>query len=198
MGESADQIRQELDQKRADASRKIEQLEDQVTHTAEEVKQNVQETVDLRHQIEQRPLIALGTAFVGGFLLGGILGGDDDKKRQGYYGYGNASSYQYQGNDQGSRQQHQGESGGSISGGLKKAAKDSGLESTITNAAAAAMATASDRLKSTIDQSFPGFASKYDTAQETEGGFSEKGEAARSTSDSSSGASHEQPAKAGI
>lgn len=171
MGESADQIREELDLKREDAAQKIEQLENHVNQTAENVKQSV----DLRHQIEQRPLTSLGVAFVGGFILGGVLGGDDEDHRQDYRPNGDSQPYRYQG-----QQSRQG--GGAMKSGLKKAVKDSGLESTLTNVAAAAMATASDRLKSTIDQSFPGFAGKYDHAQETEGGMAEKGRAAREES----------------
>src|SRR6478672_8286832 len=72
VGKSASEIGQELEQTRSDAAEKIEKIEQQVTQSAESVK----ESLDWRHQVEQRPLMALGTAFLGGLMLGELTNGD--------------------------------------------------------------------------------------------------------------------------
>ncbi|MDP9363699.1 MAG: hypothetical protein M3Q10_05645, partial [Chloroflexota bacterium] len=96
MGQTADQLRQEIEQKRGDAASKIDQIESRVqdtvgtvqelpqmaketvSDTVDQVKTSVQNSVqniDLSGQIQQRPLAALGAALAGGFLLGGVMGG---------------------------------------------------------------------------------------------------------------------------
>jgi hypothetical protein len=168
MGESASQIAQELDQKRADATEKIEQIENQVTQAAEDIK----ETVDIRRQVEQRPLVSLGAAFIGGIVLGGLVGGDSGNGRNApaYYRYDGSSS-------SGSS----GQGGSGLMEGIRSAAKKAGLEDAINSAAAAMMANAGDRIKSTMNQTYPGFAEKYQSASHASGGMPEKTKAASST-----------------
>jgi hypothetical protein len=170
MGESASQIAQELDQKRAEATQKIDQLEQQVAQTAEDIK----ETVDIRRQVEQRPLISLGAAFMGGIILGGLVGGDSGNQRGGGRGYDSYDGRSHNGS--------QGQ-GSSLIDGLRGAAKKTGLEDAINSAAAAMMANAGDRIKSTINQNYPGFSEKYQTASHAQGGVTEKTKAATSTGD---------------
>ena len=180
MGQSTDQIRQEIDQKRDDAAGKIDQLETQVKDTADQLKSGVQDTteqiigqvqgtvedtietvkqnvqnVDFRQQIEERPLVALGVALVGGFVLGGLMGGGGQQ--------------QTSGGQQGSSQ-----SGSSMSGGLRSLAQKTGLEDTISNAASALIGSVTDQVKDTLDRNFPGFADKMQTTRETPGSFAEK------------------------
>ncbi|MDQ3779527.1 MAG: hypothetical protein M3354_03120 [Chloroflexota bacterium] len=172
MGQSSDQIRQEIDQHRSDAAQKIDDLETRVQDTAtqardqakdmvEDTIQTVKESVDLRKQVEERPLVALGVAFVGGLVLGGITGGG---------GGGQQSS-----SAQGGSQQSQG-----AGGTLRGAAQRSGLEDTISNAAAALLGSVTEQFKSTLEQNFPGFTAKMDTAQDTKGGLAAKSRATQS------------------
>lgn len=167
MGQSSDQLRQEIEQHRSDASQKIDDLEARVQDTAtqareqakgmvEDTIQTAKESFDFQKQVEERPLVALGVAFVGGMMLGGITGG------------GNQQSSSGQGGSQ------QGQGGG---GTLRQAAQRSGLDDTISNAVAALLGSVTDQFKSTLDQNFPGFSSKMDTAQDTRGGLADKAKA---------------------
>lgn len=168
MGESADQLRQEVERTREDASDKINQIEAKVQDTAQQVKENF----DFRRQVEERPLVALGAALIGGFVLGGMTGGDDSGERrvegQRTPVYGSQSHRQSSG----------------IMHGIKQAAKSSGFEETLTNMAAAFMGTATEKLKTAADQNLPGFAQKFQSAQQAGGGFSTKAEATQQTKSS--------------
>jgi len=192
MGQSSDQIRQEIDQKRADAGDKIDQLQNQVQGTTEQVRDQVQESVeqvvdqvkgtvddtvqqvkqsvDFHKQVEERPLVMLGAALLGGFLLGGMTGGSGGGNHQHQTGHASMSSH-----DQGFMQ-------GSAASGIRTALHKSGLEETISSAAAALMGSVTDQLKDTLDRNFPGFADKMQTAQSKPGSFAEKAHEAQSTS----------------
>lgn len=144
MGPTADQLRQEIDQKREDAAGKIDQLETRVQETALSVKSEVEETAqkvkltfDLKHQVEQNPLMAVGVGLLGGFLLGGLMGGDGG----------------------GSRSPSGGMDSGLV-GALRTAARDAGLEETLSTAATTLMGTFSDRIKGAVDQQVPGILDK--------------------------------------
>lgn len=187
MGQSPDQIRQEIDQKRTDAADKIDQLQDQVQSIPDQVRQQAQDTVeqvrdqvkgtvddtvqsvkenlDLRQQVEQRPLVALGAAFVGGFVLGSMGGGEGGSAPQGQQGYAGRSE----------------NSPSALSNGLRSAVQRSGLDETIANAAAALIGSVTDQLKGTLDRNFPGFATKMTKAQRTEGDLADKTRVTQST-----------------
>lgn len=182
MGQSADQIREEIDLKRSDAADKIDQLKDQVQGTADQMRGQVQDTVeqvkgqvqgtvddtiqtvkdsvDFRQQIEERPLVALGVAFFGGVLLGGMTSGSKGHS--------------------GSSQSYGGSSSGGSSSPVRTAFQRSGLDDTIANATAALMGSVTDQLKNTLDKNFPGFADKMQTAERKPGDFAEKSKAAQS------------------
>jgi ElaB/YqjD/DUF883 family membrane-anchored ribosome-binding protein len=188
MGESTDQIRREIDESRQSAADKIDQIQDQVTGTADQMRTNVQETaeqlreqvtgtvedtiqtvkenVDFRQAIEDRPLLAVGAALVGGFVLGGLTGGDDDHRSSQGATMPNSN--------------RTGSSGSSLGSGLRAAIQKSGIEDTLSNAAAAFVGGLSDQLKETLDRNMPGFADKMSTAQETPGGVAEKARQAQS------------------
>ena len=165
MGQTADQLRQEIDQKRDDAAQKIDELQSQVQGAAQKVTDTamqVKDSFDIRRQIEERPLLALGAALVGGFLLGGMGGGG---------GQGQRSS--------GGNVQRDWESGGASSGamsGIRRAAQSSGLEDTLSHAASALMGSIADRLRDTLDQSFPGFADKLQEATQRGGSSGSDGD----------------------
>ncbi len=148
MGQTADQLRQEIDQKRDDAGEKIDQIESRVQDTAQAAKDTVTDTVeqvkqsiDIQKQIAERPLVALGAALVGGFVLGGLMGGGKDSQQHGGGQYAGASP-------------------GGTRSGLRGAAKESGLEETLTSMMTALTGMLSERLRSTVDETFPGFAEK--------------------------------------
>ncbi len=167
MGESADQIAQELERKRAEASEKIGKIEEQVSNSADQV----METVDIRHQIEQRPLVALGVAFTGGVVLGGLVGGNGDSDRsQGTRGYDPMPRYSMSGNNQSS----------GLMSTLRQTAKNSGLEDSFNSAAAAMMASMGERLKASMESSYPGFRERFESATQTDGGVTDKAKAASS------------------
>jgi ElaB/YqjD/DUF883 family membrane-anchored ribosome-binding protein len=185
MGQSSDQIREEIDRTRDSAAGKIDQLQDQVRGTADEMRSQVQgtaqdvvdqvkgtvdhtidtvkENMDLKQQIEQRPLLALGAALVGGFVLGGMMGGGGSHQQAGHRREFSSGT-------------PVGESAGGAGamGGIRSAVQRSGLEETISNAAAAFMGNMTEQLKGTLDQNFPGFADKMKTAQERSGSFADK------------------------
>src|SRR3712207_382968 len=80
MGQTASQLRQELDQKRDELSRDVDMIQEKV-----------KSTFDVKAQVEQNPLASVGIALAGGFLLGMMTGGG---KKQPDYGKG---SYSYAG-----------------------------------------------------------------------------------------------------
>jgi len=202
MGQSADQIRREIDQSRVAAGEKIDVLQGQVQGTAQEVKDSVQGTtekvvedlkgtvdetvesvrqsLDLRHQIEQRPLLSLGIALVGGFLVGGMTGNGGQQQ------HGQYPSYQYpeagqSGSYSGQNGNYSGSSKGpsAVSQGIRSAVQKTGLEDTISDAAAALIGSVTDQFKSTLNQNFPGFADKMNNAQSSNKDFTTKAKEAQ-------------------
>lgn len=180
MGQSSDQLRQEIEQHREDAAQKIDQLQSQVQGTTEDLRhqaedtvdqvreqvmgtvedtvQSVKESVNIQEQIEQRPLVALGAALVGGFVLGGMLGGGGGKQRRSPSDYAGGTSSQ----------------GGGMSDTVRDAFKRSGLEETLSNAAAAMMGSATEQVKHTLDRNLPGFSEKMEAAKHQEGSVMDK------------------------
>ncbi len=198
MGKSSDELRQEIDMHRADAERKINNLQGQIQGTADDLKSQAQGTVeDLRHQVEgtandvldqvqgtvedtiqtvkenvdfekfvqERPLVSLGAALIGGFVLGGILDGSSG---------GGGSSHSSTSSGSGSYSGSSGASHSGISDSIRNIYKSSGLEDTVNNAAAAMMGSMTEQLKQTMDRNMPGFADKMDSAKRTEGSVMDK------------------------
>ncbi len=208
MGESTDQIRQEIDRSRQDAAAKIDQLQNQVEGTAEGLRTNVQDTaeglvtgvqetaeslatgvqetaeqvreqvsgviedtiqsvkenVDLKQMIEERPLVALGVALVGGFVLGGVTGNDGG----GQHHYQESSQAGYSG------ARSSGGSSSPMGSGIRTAIQKTGIEDTLSSAVAALVGSMSDQIKDTLDRNLPGFADKMQSAQQTPGSFADK------------------------
>src|SRR3712207_3387874 len=84
MGQTADQLRQELDRKRHDLTRDVDRIEEKV-----------KSTFDLNSQVQQNPLLAAGLAVAGGFLLGNLVGGGSKSEGQSSQGYGGQTSGAY-------------------------------------------------------------------------------------------------------
>lgn len=184
MGPSADHIRQEIDAKRDDATQKIDQLQAQVIDTGEQLRaqaqgvvddsiQTVKQSLDVRQQIEQRPLLSLGVALAAGFALGGMAsGGNHQQARQSrpYTGGSQSSSSGFARGDV--------QSGASnVASSLRDLAHKSGLDETLSNAAAAFIGNVTEQFKDTLDRTFPGFSEKMASAERTQGGFSQKSHA---------------------
>jgi len=99
----------------------------------------MKESLDWRRQVDEKPLVAAGVAFVGGMLLGGVFGGGN-------------------GHDHQSKQPPQWQSaaaGGGLAGAIRKAAKSSGLEENFNQMTSSMMGMLSDRMKQITNEKFP-------------------------------------------
>jgi ElaB/YqjD/DUF883 family membrane-anchored ribosome-binding protein len=156
MGQTADQLREEVDQKREDAAQKIEQIQakvegatQQVKDTVEDAKQQVKDTFDLRKQIEEKPLVALGAALVGGFVLGGMMSGDDDRGGHHHY-YGGS-----QRSDPGATVSYSANTNASpgVKQHLRSAVKSSGIEDTLNEMVSSFMGQLGERVRAVSQES---------------------------------------------
>lgn len=184
MGQSSDELRQEIDHHREDAAQKIDQLQSQVQGTTEDLRhqaqetagevreqvmgtvddtmQSVKENIHIEEQIQERPLVALGAALIGGFVLGGMLGGGGGNQHRS----SSSSSHDYSGSSS--------SNGGGMSDTLQSALKRSGLEETFSNAAAALMGSITQQVEQTIDRNVPGFSRKMNEAKQQPGSVMDK------------------------
>jgi hypothetical protein len=164
MGKTGDQLRQELDQTREDASQKIDEIQDRV----EDATQKVKDTFDVKAQIAERPLVAAGVAVAGGFLLGSVMGGDHQNQ------HGEKSHQTSQNQQLYPSRQSQESQGGGVMGAVHNAAKSAGLDDTLNAMAASVVGALTDQLKNMASEAIPGFSEKFQQAQQTPGGFSQK------------------------
>lgn len=177
MGQTADQLRQEIDDKRDEAAAKIDAIEARVQNTAQMAKDTVEETVqmakdtvtetvsetldtvkqsfDVKRQVDERPLMALGAAAIGGFILGGAMGGGDKRPRS---DRGHVS-------DRGPYQEHR-----SQPGPLRQVAQSAGLDSAMSAVTGALMGMAADRLRGLVEESFPEFGDRLRREMNTNSG----------------------------
>jgi len=151
MGPTASQIREELDQHREDAAARLAEIENRVQHVTsearsevdetkeqirsqvEDAKEQVKQTFDVKYQLQQNPLIAVG----GGLLLRFLLGG-------GASGGGGGGSYS------GSRSSSS--VGGHLHASLMQSAKSSGLSDTLSSAGSALLSEVTKSVKSAVGQ----------------------------------------------
>jgi hypothetical protein len=138
MGQTTGELRQAVDNKRDDAAQKIDQLEQRVGDTAQQMK----ESLDWRKQVDDNPLVAVGAAFIGGMVLGGVLGGGDDHQQKQPSQWQSAAA------------------GAGLSGAIRKAAKSSGIEESFNDMASNLFGTISDRMKQMTSEKFPSIAGK--------------------------------------
>lgn len=162
MGETADQLRREVDQKRDDATQKIDQIEQQVMGKAQEIESKVSDKadqvkaqLDWRHQVEQHPLMSVGVAMVGGMVLGGIM--DKGDHHESTTSHMNA---QHVSHDGASRD-------GGVAGTIRKAARQSGLDDSLQNFAGAAFGMLGERMREMTERTFPGMLDKVQHAADT-------------------------------
>ena len=69
-----------------------------------------------------------------------------------------------------------------VAQGLRTADQKTGLEDTISSVAAALIGSVTDQVKTTLNDTFPGFADKMNTAQSTSDDFAEKSREAQDQS----------------
>jgi len=205
MGQTADQLRQEIEHKRDDAAAKIGQIEARVqdipnlaratvkgsvdqsigqvresvdqslsqARVAVEAKvEKLKEQTDIQGQVGQRPLAALGVAFAGGYLLGKVLGGDTSSQGSSSYqtDWSQAHSSDQASHGGGQESGRMGIGAGQRSGSqgpsqpnavvvaLKQAAREAGLDNTLSALSGALVATLTDQFNRTIRETFPDFA----------------------------------------
>ncbi|HEX5500044.1 MAG TPA: hypothetical protein VFX03_12490, partial [Thermomicrobiales bacterium] len=102
MGQTADQLREEIAAKREDAAAKIDRIEAKVQQIPQIARETVDASMlqarasvgeqvnqmaqkfDLRQQVQERPLLALGAAMAGGWLLGKLTEDNGETNRRGY------------------------------------------------------------------------------------------------------------------
>lgn len=173
MGQTADQLRQELDQKRRDLTRDVDRIEEKV-----------KSTFDLNSQVQQNPLLATGLAVLGGFLVGNIVGGGEKSKdtasrdwqrsssAPSYSAGGYApSSSTYSQTTEHTSGRHEAHSGPSLIDGVKESfRRGSGggnVEDMVSNMTAAITAMLVDKARDLLDSNLPGFADKYEQAVNT-------------------------------
>jgi len=148
MGETADDLRRQVDQKRDDASQKIDQIEQQVMGKAQEIEGKVTDTaqqvkaqMDWRHQVDEHPLKSVGAAMIGGMLLGGMTGKGDHHE------------YQPSGEQMRASQRSHGPGLGDK---IRKAASDAGFDDSIQNFASAGFSMLGQRMRDMTERTFPG------------------------------------------
>lgn len=164
MGQTSDQLRDEIEDKRGDAEAKINEIEARVQNTAQMARDTVDETMqnartavtdtvsetmetvtetmetvkenfDLNKQVQERPLMMLGLAALGGFILGGAVGGERGQRPERHY---------YQGGQSGPNP-------------VQQVVRKSGLDTTMSAVTGALVGMAADRLRGMVDESFPEF-----------------------------------------
>ncbi len=142
MGPTASEIRQELDQHRDDAASRLAEIENRVESISDQARSQVEETttqikqsLDIRHQLKENPLIAVGGGLLLGFLLGGGLSGG---------GGGGGSSH--------SSQRSSSSVGGHLQASLLQSAKSSGLSDTISATGSALLSEVTKSVKGVVGQ----------------------------------------------
>jgi len=163
MGQTADQIKQEIDQQREMLGSNLQQLQTKV-----------KETVDWRTQFEQRPMAGVGLAFGAGFLLSVLMpsGGDSKSSSSSRYDSSNYrvqdESYQYQPSYAAASYQPSSQSSQS-SQSKPKTPEMNEITETIENIRGAVMGLAATRLRSFLAEAVPGFQDEYEQARTKRG-----------------------------
>lgn len=130
----------------------------------------------MQAKIAERPLISIGAGLIGGMLLGGLLGGSDDRHRErrswSEYNYNRYPAAAGSNGDGEHHKQNHGSSSiaASMSEGLRKAAKQSGLEEHGRSTSSSVMSSLNDSLRSVLSQQLPDFDQKLNERQQDQKG----------------------------
>jgi hypothetical protein len=162
MGQTADQIKQEIDQQREMLGTNLQQLETKV-----------KDTMDWRTQFEQRPMAGIGLAFGAGFLLSVLIPSGDSNSSSSGSGYRYDSSnyrvqdesYQYQPSYAAASYQPSSQPKQS----KPKSPEMNEITETIENIRGAVMGLAATRLRSFLAEAVPGFQDEYEEARTKRG-----------------------------
>jgi len=157
MGTTADELRQQVDTDRSNAEDKINKIQQQVTDSAQMVQDKATETVqqvkeqfDWRRQVNDRPMMALGAAMLGGMLLG------------------KATSDQSGGNNSSSGKSGSGSGGSMFSGALQNAFQSSGMTDQIERTMNDVLSMVASRMKD-MTKGLAGMTSNGDQSTAGEG-----------------------------
>lgn len=153
MDKRSDDIRQDIEATRASLDEKIDLLESKATEAVDKAK----ETFDLKHQVAERPWVALGAAVAAGYVLGSLGGESSEEQR--WHGQP-ATTVDY--NSHAPR-----DSGPSATSKIKEKGADflSQFDDEIELLKGAAMATLTSFLRDTIRQSVPALGQQLDKAR---------------------------------
>lgn len=128
-------------------------------------------------KLAERPLISVGAGLIGGMILGGLTGGGDDRRDQRRYDRRAWSDYdRYRGSHESSGQGQDGNQGSSagiatsMTEGLRKAAKQSGLEEHGRSTSTSLMSSLNDSLRSALSGQLPEFDQKLKDRQDEQRG----------------------------
>lgn len=173
MGQTSDQIRDEIDSKRQELGENLQQLEEKV-----------KSTVDWRTQFDDHPVVGVGAAFAAGFLLSALMpGGGSGAKSSSdlsHYRVHDESEAWRTGGDAGSTYQSSGQGFAGIQGQGRDAAQSTRprspemneISETIENIRGAVMGLAATRLRSFLAEAIPGFQAEYEEARRSRGASS--------------------------
>jgi len=189
MGSTADDIREQVDANRSSAEDKINKIEQQVTGQAQALQekvsgagemiqekvadtaQQVKEQFDWRKQVNDRPLVAVGAAMIGGMLLGKMTGSG---------GGGGHHAPDVPHNGAGMMA-----GGGMIAGALQNAMQKSGLSDQLETTMHDLFSTVTSRMKE-MTKDMPGMSSG---GSQSDSGSSASGSGSSGSGSSSSGSS---------
>lgn len=160
MGQTADQIRDEIDNQRMELGGNLQQLE-----------RKVKETVDWRAQFEQKPLLGLGMAFGAGVLLSAMLPSGDDKSSSttssGNHAYAPYASYAGGNQSDGQRRESHTQPQPSYAASAPKPRSPelNEISQTLDNIKGALLGLGATRLRSFLAEAVPGFHQEYEQAR---------------------------------
>jgi hypothetical protein len=156
MGETAEQIRDEIDTQRQVLGDNLHQLE-----------AKVKDTMDWRARFEQHPMMGVGAAFASGFLLSVLMpgGGSDSKSKS--YAYDQSN---YRVRDESTTWQGSGGYSESTDFTQKQRSPEMNeISETVENIRGAVMGLAATRLRSFLAEAVPGFEQEYEEARRKRG-----------------------------
>jgi hypothetical protein len=165
VGQTADQIKDEIEHQREQLGSNLQQLESKV-----------KDTVDWRSQFEQRPMAGIGLAFGAGFLLSIMMPSGDDKSnsRSSDYRY-DMANYRVQDDSYRSQASYQPsqavgfQSSGQSYQQKPKSPEMNEISETVENIRGAVMGLAATRLRSFLAEAVPGFQDEYEQARTKRG-----------------------------
>jgi hypothetical protein len=140
MDQTADQLRHELGRERNGLTRDVDRIEEQV-----------KSSFDVKRKIDENPLLAVGLAVAGGFLLGAMVGG---KQRR---ASGAGASWSGPAAGPGIA--------GAVRAGLTESLRrgaGTSVDDALTTITAALTAVLTDQAKELLDRNLPGFADRYE------------------------------------